>query len=162
MRKFDHDGLLLAEFQGKIFEKSVELNCSSSIFIRRYLHSKILTKIDENNPNKLSLDAIEAINSINEQFGESNYGKEKYSKSAMFWMGYFYRYISYTREQSTKFVFKLFPYKLLNKLYYTYHTQDMEWCISNLLELEGLTEDIFDNNLRMKNIIRNAYKLKSS
>ena len=39
MREFDHNGLLLAEFQGKLFEKSEELNCSSPIFIRRFLHS---------------------------------------------------------------------------------------------------------------------------
>ena len=155
MRKFDHDGLLLAEFQGKIFEKSSDLNYSTPIFIRRFLHSDILKKIDENNPQKLSLDANEAINSINEQFGDSKYGKEKYSSSSLFWIGYIYRYISYTREQTTKFVMKLFPYDLLNQLYYTYHTQDIELCISNLLEIRGFTVDIFDNNIRLKNIIKN-------
>ena len=153
MKEFDHDGLLLAEFQGKLFEKSVDLNCSSPIFIRRFLHSNILKKIDENNPQKLSLDVCEAINSINEQFGDSNYGKEKYSKSSMFWIGYVYRYISYTREQRTSFIMKLFPHKLLNRIYYAYHTQDLELCVSNLLELQGLNEDIFDNNLRLKSII---------
>lgn len=154
MKKFDHNGLLLAEYQAKIFEKSVDLNCSTSIFIRRFIHSDILKKMDDNNPQNLSLDVCDAINSINEQFGESNYGKEKYSKSAMFWIGYIYRYISYTREQPTKFIMKLFSYKQLNSLYYTYHTQDMEWCVSNLLELNNITEDIFDNNYRLKNIIK--------
>lgn len=154
MKKIDHDGLLLAEYQGKIFEKSVDLNCSTPIFIRRFIHSDFLKKIDNTNPQLLSLDVLDAINSIEDQFGKSNYGKEKYSKSSMFWMGYIYRYISYTREQSTKFVMKLFPYKQLNKLYYVYHTQDMEWCISNLLELNGLTEEYFDNNYRLKNIIK--------
>ncbi len=36
MREFDHAGLLLAEYQGKLFEKSTDLNCSSPIFIRRF------------------------------------------------------------------------------------------------------------------------------
>ena len=156
MKTFDHDGLLLAEFQAKIFEKSVDLDYSTPVFIRRYLHSNVLKKLDENNPQKLSLDVLEAINSINEQFGYSNYGKEKYSKSSMFWIGYIYRYISYTREQTTKFVVKLFPYKLLDRLYYVYHTQDMEWCISNLLEIQGFTDEIFDNNKRLKNIIKKS------
>lgn len=153
MKRFDHEGLLLAEYQGKIFEKSVDLDYSTPIFIRRFFHSDFLNKMD-NYPNLLSLDVVEAIDSINEQFGNSNYGKEKYSKSAMFWIGYFYRYVSYTREQSTRFVMKIFPYKQLNKLYYVYHTQDLEWCISNLLELNGLTEDYFDNNYRLKAIIK--------
>ena len=153
MKRFDHEGLLLAEYQWKIFEKSVDLDYSTPIFIRRFFHSDFLNKMD-NYPNLLSLDVVEAIDSINEQFGNSNYGKEKYSKSAMFWIGYFYRYVSYTREQSTRFVMKIFPYKQLNKLYYVYHTQDLEWCISNLLELNGLTEDFVDNNYRLKAIIK--------
>ena len=154
MRKFDHDGLLLAEFQAKIFERSVDLDYSTPVFIRRFLHSDVLKRIDENNPHILSLDAHEAIEDINEQFGPSNYGKDTYSTSAMFWIGYMYRYISYTREESTRFIFKLFPYKLLNDLYYAYHTQDIEFCVSNLLELQGLTEDIFDKNYRLKQVIK--------
>lgn len=154
MRNFDHNGLLLAEYQGKLFEKSNELNCSTGVFIRRFLHSDLLKKLDTNNSSYLSLDVSEGINSILEQFGNSDYGKVKYSKSALFWMGYMYRYISYTREQSTKFIMKLFNYKQMNDVYYSFHTQDPEWCIQSLLEINNLTENIFDNNLRLKQIIK--------
>lgn len=154
MREFDHNGLLLAEYQGKIFEKSSDLNCSSGIFIRRFLHSDLLMKLDTNNPSALSLDTNEGIKSILEQFGDSDYGKLKYSKSALFWIGYIYRYISYTREKSTRFLFKIFDYKQLNEVYYSFHTQGPEWCVQNLLELNSLTESIFDNNYRLREIIR--------
>ena len=154
MKKFDHEGLLLCEYQGKLFEKSYDLECSSAIFMRRFLHSNLLKKLDENNTSLLSLDADEGIRDISEQFGESDYGKIKYSKSALFWIGYMYRYISYTREETTKFVMKLFGYKQMNELYFTYHTQDPERCIQNLLELNGLTEDVFDRNYRLKEIMR--------
>ncbi len=87
MKEFDHNGLLLCEFQGKFFEKS-------------------------------------------------SYGKVKYSKSSLFWIGYLYRYFSYTREQSTKFVMQLFPHKQLNDVYYSFHTQNPDWCIKNLLEID--------------------------
>ena len=50
MKKFDHNGLLLAEYQGKLFEKSSELNCSTAIYIRRFLHSDLLKKLDKNDP----------------------------------------------------------------------------------------------------------------
>lgn len=154
MKQFDHNGLLLAEYQGKLFEKSAELDCSTGIFIRRFLHSDLLKKLDENNTTRLSLDVKEGIIDITEQFGQSSYGKIKFSKSALFWMGYLYRYMSYTREVSTGYLLKLFPYRQMNDVYYTFHTQDPEWCVRNLLELNGLTEDIFDKNLRLKNIIR--------
>lgn len=157
MRDFDHNGLLLAEYQGKLFEKSLELNCSTGIFIRRFLHSNLLRELDLNNPSLVSLDVVEGINSITNQFGPADYGKIKFSREALFWIGYMYRYISYTRNHSTKFISKQFNYKQMNAVYYTYHTQDPEWCIRSLLELNGLTEDIFDRNLRLKEIMRKSY-----
>lgn len=158
MRKFDHDGLLLAEYQGKLFEKSCDLNCSSAIFIRRFLHSNLLAKLDENKTASLSLDVNEGINSILEQFGDTDYGKEKFSKNAMFWIGYMYRYISYTREVSTKFAMKLFEYRKMNDVFLTFHTQDPEWCVKNLLEINSLSEGIFDGNYRLREAIKgNGY-----
>ncbi|MCR4896999.1 MAG: hypothetical protein K5891_09520 [Lachnospiraceae bacterium] len=158
MRAFDHDGLLLAEYQGKIFEKSTELKCSTAVFLRRYVHSDFLKKMDENDVSSLTLDVNEGIESIQKQFGESDYGQIKYSPNALFWMGYMYRYVSYTRGITTKFAMRLFPYKQLNDVYYSFHTQDPEWCVQSLLEMNGQTEDIFDNNLRMKEVISSRGK----
>lgn len=154
MRKLDHKGLLLAEYQAKLFERSSELGCSTGVFIRRFLHSDLLRKLDTNDPYALSLDVNEGINSILEQFGPSSYGKIKYSKSTLFWIGYMYRYISYTREITTGLVMSFFAYKQMNELYYTYHTQDPEWCVSNLLELNHLTEDVFDSNYRLREVMK--------
>ena len=153
MREFDHDGLLLAEYQGKLFEKSAELGCSTAVFLRRFLHSDLVKKMDMNDAASLSLDVNEGIHSIQNQFGDSDYGKTKYSKSALFWIGYMYRYLSYTREVTTKFVMNLFPYKQLNEVYYSFHTQDPEWCVKSILEMNGLNEGVFDNNLRLKAVI---------
>ncbi len=150
MKKFDHDGLLLAEYQGKLFERSTELSCSSAVFLRRFLHSELVRKLDKNDATLLTLDVNEGIESIQNQFGKSDYGRIKYSKSAMFWMGYMYRYLSYTRGVTTKFAMKLFPYKQLNNVYYSFHTQDPEWCVQSLLEMNGRSEEVFDNNLRLK------------
>ena len=103
-----------------------------------------------NNPVMVSLDVNEGLDSITEQFGETDYGKDKYSADAMFWMGYMYRYISYTREASTKFVMDLWDYKKMSDLYYSFHTQDPEWCVRSMLEMLNLTENVFDNNYRLK------------
>ena len=153
MKEFDHTGLLLAEYQGKLFEKSTELNCSSAVFFRRFLHSDYVKKMDLNDAASLTLDVNEGIDSIQKQFGDFDYGKTKYSKSAMFWIGYMYRYLSYTREVTTRFVMKLFPYNQLNDVYYSFHTQDPEWCVQSLLEMNNLSEEIFDNNLRLKKVM---------
>ena len=154
MKEFDHNGLLLCEFQGTLFEKSAELECSTSVFLRRFLHSDLLKVIDKNTVSNLSLNADEGISQIMNEFGKTSYGKIKYSKSSLFWIGYLYRYISYIRDQSTKFVMQIFPHKQLNEVYYSFHTQDPEWCIKNLLEINNLSENIFDNNFRLKQAIK--------
>jgi len=154
MKDFDHNGLLLAEYQGRLFEQSLTLPCSTGIFMRRFFHSDLLSVLDANNPALLSLDVSEGLRAITAQFGESDYGKIKYAAAPLFWIGYTYRYIAYTREHSTPFIAQLFSYKQLNDVYYSYHTQDPEWCVRNLLELNHLTESIFDPNARLKQIIR--------
>ena len=160
MREFDKNGLRLAEFQGKLFEASYDyLDCSTSVFMRRFYYSNLLKSIDKNDSSLLSLDPIEGLESIKEQFGDTDYGKVKKNKEALFWVGYFYRYVSYTRNINTRFLMKIFDYNKLFELYYVYHTQDMEWCLENVLELFGYSEDIFNPNYRLKQAIINRYKL---
>jgi len=154
MRKFDLNGIRLAEYQGKLFEYStINFAGSSSIFIRRFLHSNLLKILDQNESALLSTDIHDGLLNIDEQFGKTDYGVKKYSKSTMFWLGYLYRYISYTRQIDTRLLFKIFDYHKIADLYYTYHTQDLEWCIANLLELYDLDENIFDPNWRLKQIM---------
>lgn len=154
MREFDLNGIRVAEFQAKIFEKSIDLDCSSAIFIRRFYYSNLLEQLDKNDPSILSYDVIEALNDIEQQFGPTKYGKIKESGEALFWLGYLYRYISYTRNVSTKFLFKTFNYKELLPLYYVYHTQDMEWCVKSLLEKYEIDEKYFDPNERFKRAMK--------
>lgn len=151
MRPFDSNGLRLAEFQAKIFEKSVQrYACSSPIFLRRFLLSQVLKSLDKNESSFIAWSVDEALGEIERQFGPSDYGKEKYSPNALFWMGYLYRYLSYTREMDTRLLFHYFSYEQLNGLFFVYHTQDPEWCVKNLLELNGLSENIFDKNWRLR------------
>lgn len=153
MKEFDYNGLVLAQYQGKLFERSYELDCSSSVFIRRFRHSELLMQLDENNSAILSLDPNEGLQSIMNQFGRTDYGRIKYPMETLFWIGYMYRYIAYTREQSTKLVMNLFKIRQMEGVYYSFHTQSPEWCVGSLLDMNNLSEDVFDNNSRLKRII---------
>lgn len=37
---------------------------------------------------------------------------------------------------------------------HSFHTQNPEWCIQSLLEINNLTQNIFDNNIRLKQVIK--------
>ena len=102
--------------------------------------------MDQGNSSLLSLDIDEGLDSIRQEFGPSTYGKTKYSEDQMFWIGWIYRYIAYTRNVNTRFVYQRIKPDFLRQVYYVYHTQDNEWAVQNIFEHYGLTEDDFDIN----------------
>ncbi len=161
-KELDYEGMLLCSYQGKLFEKSYDLNCSSAIFLRRFINSHLLDEIDLNTTINKTLDEDEGIASIISQFGPIDYGKNKYSKESLFWMGYIYRYISYTRDISTRTLFSLFHHELLNAIYYPYHSQDPEVVVQYLLKINGLQEDDLDKNNRFKFYLLKLNKDNSS
>ena len=46
MRTIDNNGLILCDMQSELFENSINLDCSSEIFIRRFMNSSIVKKFD--------------------------------------------------------------------------------------------------------------------
>ena len=155
MRKFDYLGLHLAEYQARIFEESiVRYNCSSLVFLRRFKKSNLAKRLDNANNNVL-LDINEAFLEMNSQYKETSYGKEKYSKEAMFWAGYIYRYFCYTRECTTLLAFDYIKPQELLKLYYVCHTQSEEYTIRYIFELHNYDENVFDKDYQTKQFYKN-------
>jgi len=157
-RAFDSEGLCIASFQAHVFESSLtKQSASSKIFIRRYCKSLFAEKIDHGNSCMLSLDVDEAFRELEDQYGPSEYGQIRFGKEELFWIGWMYRYIAYTRGVSTEFVYSYLKPDAFRRVYYAYHTQDEEWVFARLLEAHGLTEADFDINERFKRAIRRAF-----
>ena len=73
---------------------------------------------------------FDAFESIKKEYWPSAYEKEKYKSDALYWLGYFIRYISYTREIPSRLLYRLFDIKNIYFLYETYHMQSEDWCLS--------------------------------
>ena len=145
MRKFDHEGLLLASFQAELFEDSVtKALCSSPLFFKWFSTSDIAKELDTKHSALIDLNKKSVFEILNKECNDSNSVGEIFDASTMFWLGYIYRYICYTRQCSTEFVFNLIPPSELRYRYYVYHTQSEEWAINRILETKGLTEEIFN------------------
>lgn len=126
-RSFDTEGIRLATFQAELCAASLSQTCVSlPIFMRRLMKSDFLSRVDEGNSATLSLDIDEAFRAIEEQYGASNYGKIRYPEKALYWIGWFYRYVSYTRGVSSRLVYRLIKPDYLLRVYPVYHTQDEE------------------------------------
>lgn len=155
MKEFDGNGLELATFQAELFEASLSA-CeeSSPIFLRRFFLSDYASTLDEGDASIQSLAINEAFDAIHKQYGFSKYGKTKYTKEGLYWLGYFSRYVSYTREVASRTFYRLFDVKDIYGLYEAYHTQSEEWCLAHLLAKNGYTEATLDKNERLKAAIK--------
>lgn len=139
MKKMDKDGLLLCDLQGKTFELSIDsLDTSSEIFVRRFVNSQISKLIDSTSILETNIQPKDIIESIEEEFGYSNYGSVKYSKNEMYWIGYLYRYFSFTYELSSLQVYKIIKPKELRALYLPYHSLSPSQAIERILESKGM------------------------
>lgn len=135
MRDFDKDGRCLCEMQGQIFEESVtKYDTSSAIFIRRFMKSELAASMDDPAFLDRPLNVNDAYDLLDSEYGKSTYGKEKYSGDEMFWIGYIYRYWSYTYEWPSKKIYRVINGPELRSVYYPYHSLDPAKAISRILE----------------------------
>lgn len=142
MKKIDKDGLLLCNLQAEAFEQSIGyINSSSEIFIRRFMNSNVAKFMDSGDILQTNLIAKDILDRVNEQYGESSYGSTKYTANEMYWIGYLYRYFSYTYDYSSSKVYKIVKPKELRGLFLPYHTMDTAAAIERILEAKGMLLD---------------------
>ena len=145
MKKMDSDGILLCELQGSTFELSLEkVETSSLIFIRRFMNSEVVKLLDNGSILQTNLQPQDIIEYIEEEYHELKYGKEKYTNNEMYWIGYLYRYFSYTYELSSYRVYKMVKPKELRNLYLPYHTLSVEQAIERILEAKNIQLEVDD------------------
>lgn len=134
MREFDHKGQILCDIQASIFADSIHYSCSSPIFIRRFMNSDYCRIMDQEGYLSGSEDYSHVYDSLDAQYGVSQYGKVKYSVNELTWIGYLYRYWAYVYECSSRQVYRIAKGKDLQELFYAYHSLDPGQAIERILE----------------------------
>lgn len=142
MKKIDEEGLKLCALQAEVFAASLTVTqCSSLIFIRRFMNSEVAARMDRRGFLLGASDTRSILNDVDAQYGPTSYGKARYGREELYWMGYLYRYWAYTYEKSSKQVYKQMKPKELRKLYYPYHSLDPAQAIERILEGSGSNEE---------------------
>jgi len=159
MKKIDTDGLLLCKMQAQTFESSIsKCETSSEVFIRRFMYSRIAKEFDSLIFLEQNIGEKEIFIRLDEEYGKSNYGSKKYTANEMYWIGYIYRYFSYTNDMSSIRVYKLIKPRELRGLFLSYHTLDPAQAIERILEAKGIgtsEEDELKRQYRIFCRIRN-------
>ena len=139
IKEIDKDGLLVCELQAKTFELSIEeTQESSEIFIRRFMNSRIAKRIDSGDILQTNIQPADLLELVEEQYGRTGYGSVKYTRNEMYWIGYVYRYFSYTYDKSSLQVYKIVKPKELRSMFLPYHTMGPAQAIERILEAKGL------------------------
>lgn len=139
MRKIDSKGLELCDAQGKLFQRSVnEFEGSSANFIKVFMNSEPAKLID-----RLGFfDSAYILSTISINNPTVNTcGSEKYEEKQMYWIGYLYRYWSYTYKWTSKKVFKSISGKELYQLYEPYHSLDPAIAINRIIEAKEIKKE---------------------
>ena len=124
------------------------------------MNSKIAENIDDSSILVTNLLPIDVIEEIEKQYGDSSYGSVKYSANELFWIGYFYRYFSYTYNFSSSKVYKIIKPKELRGLFLPYHTLDVSQAIERVLEARGMLLDEESELQRQYIIFKKYHKVK--
>ncbi len=142
MKPMDETGQILCRIQAKLFVSSIDLtNCSSAVFLRRFMNSSAAKRIDNGSFLFESSTNESVIAEIEEAFGKSSYGKVKYSENELYWMGYLYRYWCYTYEKTSRQVYRIIKPVELRELFYPYHSLDNAAAIERILEAKNCREE---------------------
>ncbi len=135
MKKMDSLGLKICSYQANLFENSIQsVKCSSKIFIRRFMNSNLAKRMDSAGFIFDSLDVSDAMRELEEQYGESSYGIEKFPVEEMYWIGYIYRYWAYVSGKSSKQIYKIIKPEKMRQLYFPYHSLDPLQAIERIME----------------------------
>lgn len=141
MKTIDNYGLKLCKYQAELFQKSLtKTNCSSHIFIRRFMLSDLAERMDTIGFLYSSTDTTDAIVEIEYQYGPSNYGSQKMNEEALYWTGYIYRYWAYCEGKSSREVYRIIKPKELEQLYFPYHSLDPAVAIERIKEAKGIKD----------------------
>ena len=159
MREFDEYGLKMCQYQGRVFEESVEkTKCSTPVFLRRFMLSNVAKRMDKIGFYYTPETESDVIEDVEMEYSDSDYGKNKYDKEELYWMGYIYRYWCYTNDVSSKSVYKIVKPEELRKLYNAYHTLDPQKAINNIKEAKGIEdEDMIAKGVRIMREVRSKF-----
>ncbi len=142
MKEIDEMGLFICRAQANLFVASLTLTeCSSAVFLRRFMNSSVAERMDKGFFLFEASSNDSVISEINEEFGETNYGKVKFSENEMYWMGYLYRYWCYTYGKTSKQVYRIIKPTELRTLFFPYHSIDCSAAIERILEAKGQNEE---------------------
>lgn len=138
----------LCDIQGRLFERSLAHGFDSCDFICKFMNSDVALHLD------LKFDFFQWAGEaylLDALCDEVRIEKTErtFSKDALYWAGYVYRYWHYYKNLSSKEIYKIADAKTMAQVYLSYHTLDTEMAIDRLCENADLSAGGVSSSLRV-------------
>ena len=150
MKKLDHIDYSICRLQGRVFEQSLKnYGTSSPVFIRRFMNSQIANAFDDRSILLSPLDVNGILSYIDDIYGKSNFGLIKYESNVIYWIGYFYRVLSFYYDLPSKVIYKMFKLQEIKDFYNIGHTFDPEIAAQKIMETKNFDNDYTNRGINI-------------
>lgn len=144
----------LSQMQAGIFERAAKDQISSYFFIKVYMHSDEVNKLDDESIFYTGLSRESIYLPILRKMKKTS--GEAYPIEIMHWIGYFYRTACYLTGKRSKWMFNQISPSYLKDVYYTYHSLDITKAVQLVLDSKIQKEET--DHERIMRILRETWK----
>ncbi len=121
--------------QGQLFEMSGKLGYDSEAFIKAFMNSDIARHLDSDFDFLQWAGKEYIMERIQEELPEGcRTDGTVFSEETLYWAGYLYRWWHFCTGESSKEIYRIANARIINAVYFSYHTMDPEMAIDRLKE----------------------------
>ena len=152
----------LCERQADYFEESINLSCSSSLFISTFMNSSFARDLDRTDDyyNYLSLHSL--FRSMSNKYPKLSKNGMKYPVFVLRWIGYTYRAFSIITKKFSSEIYKELKADKMLEYYDVFHTFSPEYCVERLLEIINQNKESVDDYEIYKKAIKEFEYIKDN
>ncbi len=126
----------LCDIQGRLFKLSIDAGYDSESFIKCFMKSKIARYLDSSYNRYQWAGEEYLLEEIIDECKDSLTKTGKLiTKEEIYWIGYIYRYWHYYKNEYSKDIYKIAPFKTMKINYLMFHTMAPEVAIDDLIEI---------------------------
>lgn len=130
--------LKICDIQGRLFELSVDNQCSSKDFVKAFMNSPVSKALDSkfNHMQWAGEEYLfdELIGIYKEALWKDG---QVYPKDVLFWTGYIYRYWHFLTGETSSKIYKIADANTMFRNYLMFHTMDPKMAIESLIEINS-------------------------
>lgn len=126
----------LCEVQGSLFASFADTNYNPESLVKTFMTGELGKKYDSKYNCMQWFGEEYLLETLLDEYKDQLEVKtEEYSKDALFWMGYVYRFWHYYKNDTSKNIYRIAPFKTMNINYLMFHALSVEYAIDDLIEI---------------------------